>query len=184
MRLHGVGERTAVAAKDDLAVLSLDVYHPAQLGERGCSHVGASPHVTRGRSSSHSQTASRLAEQSFELFRRHPLGEHPDELRQHGDVCLREQTLGLRRHFIDVSWLAAGGSHSPLLNNTVTLERHDMSADRVVRYLKGASQLIHGAAATPQECQDAPSRSLKKSVVPTCYRHDGLLGAPATIARK
>lgn len=168
---YRVREWTAVPAQRESPIDLFDVDDATQFGQDGRRYIGPTPEGPVERPLSDRESAPHLPERRLELVRAHPLRENPHEMRQHGDVGLREQALRFRRHLVGEGRFAPSGPLTPLPHHSFPLEHRKVAPYGVVGDTERTREIIDRARAAPKLGYHPSASASEKSSVPTTYGH-------------
>src|SRR5438128_3626335 len=111
------------------------------------------------------ETTTRRSHEDFHLFSGQALVQRLQKLAQHRTISFRKEFLARRCQVVDVSRLAAATTAAALLNQSVTLQGRELSADGVVGEVKRLGQFFHRPAGPAQQTDNLATCTRKKSLV-------------------
>src|SRR5581483_11300944 len=168
MLLGGDGQGALIPLDAVIAIRAFKFRHPSQLIEHVDGNLQPLPQIIRWVTPSGSDVTARLPQDRFQLLWWQRAGKHRQQLLQHRPIRFRIELFGGGSEIVDIGGFAVSAPRASLLHKAIALKRVEMSAHGVVGEAKRLSQLIHRAAGTTQQGDDAPPRAGKKTLIPVC----------------
>jgi len=144
-------QRAAVASHVVFAITHFQLGEPPELVENLDRRREADLQVLVGLHSFGCEATTRSAQELLSLFCAELVFHRMGQLKENGDVRLREERVCLCGQLVGEGRLALATPCPPLLDESIALQGRQVGADRVIGQAQGSSQLIYCLARATEQ---------------------------------